>query len=218
MDPIIQAAIDMTSIDKALEVAHHAVEGGVDWLEVGKPLIVYEGMRAVETIAKEFPDTYVLVDLLIMAAAKRYLSTVKEMGGRNATVLGLIPDYSIRESVRAAKELGIAVTVDLFNVRDTVAAAKQAESYGADYVMVHFGVDQHKYEPENSPFEGLKKVVDAVSIPVAFATYGVEEAVKAVKIGAKVIVQGAPFLTSRDPKSKFKEFVEMTKEAAKAQS
>ena len=113
MEPIIQAAIDTTSIDTALKIAHFAVEGGVDWLEVGKPLITYEGMKAIEAMTREFPETYVLVDLMIMAASGRYLSTVKEMGGRNATVLGLIPEYSIQESVSTGKALGVEVTVDL---------------------------------------------------------------------------------------------------------
>ena len=76
---------------------------------------------------------------------------------------------------------------------------------GADYVMVHFGIDRHRYEPEKSPFDGLREVLQAVKIPVSFATYSIQESVKAVaRMGAKVIVVGEPLLSATDPKSALK--------------
>jgi 3-hexulose-6-phosphate synthase len=185
MVPIIQAAIDTTDIERALFLADCAVEAGVDWLEVGHPLVVHEGVKAIQTLTRAFPETYVLVDFMIMAGGKNYFSTVRDMGARNATILGLIPYYSIRESVQAARIFGVESTVDLFNSADVTQGALDAESY-----------------------------VQAVKIPVSFATYSIQESVKAVKMGAKVIVVGEPLLSAADPKSAFREFVQETKAAA----
>jgi len=214
MYPIVQAAIDTTDIERALFLAECAVDAGVDWLEVGHPLVVHEGVKAIQAITRAFPETYVLVDFMIMAGGKTYFSIARDLGARNATILGLIPYYSIRESVQAARELGVDSTVDLFNSANLTRGALDAEAYGADYVMVHFGVDQHRYEPEKSPFDGLSEVVQAVKIRVSFATYNVQESVKAVKMGAKIIVIGEPLLSSTDPKSAFRAFVQETKAAA----
>ena len=48
--PIVQISLDVTSIDECLETAAVAVDAGVDWLEAGTPLILAEGVRAVEQL------------------------------------------------------------------------------------------------------------------------------------------------------------------------
>ena len=37
--PIIQVALDLVETDRAVQIAKEAIEGGVDWIEVGTPLI-----------------------------------------------------------------------------------------------------------------------------------------------------------------------------------
>src|SRR5437660_228596 len=44
--PVIQIALDYATIDEALEMARIGIEAGVDWLEIGTPLIVSPGGRA----------------------------------------------------------------------------------------------------------------------------------------------------------------------------
>ena len=54
--PIVQISLDLTSLDEALETAEIAVAAGVDWLEAGTPLILAEGLRAVEGLRTRFPN------------------------------------------------------------------------------------------------------------------------------------------------------------------
>ncbi|RLF94594.1 bifunctional hexulose-6-phosphate synthase/ribonuclease regulator, partial [Thermococci archaeon] len=37
--PVIQVALDFINLDRAIKAAEEAVKGGVDWIEVGTPLI-----------------------------------------------------------------------------------------------------------------------------------------------------------------------------------
>ncbi|MEM4160929.1 MAG: bifunctional hexulose-6-phosphate synthase/ribonuclease regulator, partial [Thermoplasmata archaeon] len=37
--PILQVALDMENIERALEIGAEAVAGGADWVEAGTPLI-----------------------------------------------------------------------------------------------------------------------------------------------------------------------------------
>ena len=46
--PIVQLSLDLTSIDEAIDTAAIGVEAGVDWLEAGTPLLLGEGLHAVE--------------------------------------------------------------------------------------------------------------------------------------------------------------------------
>ena len=54
MQPIVQLSLDLTSIEEALHVAEIGVRAGVDWLEAGTPLILAEGLRAVQALHARF--------------------------------------------------------------------------------------------------------------------------------------------------------------------
>src|SRR5436190_317071 len=56
MEPKVQVSLDVTSIDEALELAHQAMEAGVDWLEAGTPLILAEGLHGVRALRCKFPQ------------------------------------------------------------------------------------------------------------------------------------------------------------------
>ncbi len=47
---ILQVALDLTILERAVQIAKESVEGGVDWIEVGTPLIKSVGMDAVRTM------------------------------------------------------------------------------------------------------------------------------------------------------------------------
>ena len=64
--PIVQLSLDLTSLDEALETAAVGVSAGVDWLEAGTPLLLAEGLHAVEGLRKRFPDHPIVADLKTM--------------------------------------------------------------------------------------------------------------------------------------------------------
>ncbi len=207
MKPIVQIAIDVVENKRAAEIAGYAVEAGADWLEIGNPLNKFEGVHAINYVTERFPSEYVLVDFMIMAGAKRYVTVAKERGAKNVTVTGLCPDITVRETIEEGKKQGIAVTVDLFNVPDIVNAAKKYEAMGADYIMVHFGVDQKRENPNASPLEALKQIAEVTKAPLSFAVYDIEEAKKAVALGAEVIVVGEPLISSETPVEDMRAFI-----------
>ena len=53
--PIVQLSLDLISLDEALATAAIAVEAGVDWLEAGTPLLLAEGLHAVEALHARSP-------------------------------------------------------------------------------------------------------------------------------------------------------------------
>ncbi|HJJ64379.1 MAG TPA: orotidine 5'-phosphate decarboxylase, partial [Methanocorpusculum sp.] len=62
MNTILQTALDLTELSRAMQIAREAVLGGTDWIEAGTPLIKSEGMNAVRELAKEFPNHKIIAD------------------------------------------------------------------------------------------------------------------------------------------------------------
>lgn len=209
--PSIQVAMDVTSMDEAIRLAEAALAAGADQLELGKPLIEFLGLRGAASIIERFRGVRFELDLMIMAGSAGYLEAAAEMGAHGVTVTGLVPWYTVEDAIVRGNESGVRVCVDLFNVSNPVALAKRAEQAGAGAVMVHVGVDQRRYDPDYSRLDDLREVASSLSIPVAYATYDVDEAVAAVAAGAAEIVQGTPLIEVDDPQAALSEFIDRVK-------
>ena len=213
MEPIIQIALDFTDKNKAEKVARAALSVGADWLEIGNPLVKFEGIHGIRYICTQFPNAYVLVDYMVLAGAPRYVQAAKEHGVKNLTVTALAPDYTVKNTINEGKEKGVAITVDLFNVPDMVEAAQKYADMGADYIMVHFGTDQKKNNPKGSPFDQLKAIKALIDTPLSYAVYDQAEAIEAVACGASIIVVGSPLINAENPEETIAKFVQNVKKA-----
>jgi 3-keto-L-gulonate-6-phosphate decarboxylase len=204
-------ALDVTSIEEATTLAAAALEAGADQLEIGKPLIEFLGLQGAASVIERFPGVHFELDLMIMAAAADFVAAAADVGARGVTVTALVPWYTVEDAVARGKDLGVRVCVDLFNVSDPVATAIRAERAGAGAVMVHVGVDQRRHDPQFSLLEELRQVAGSLSIPVAYATYDIDQAVAAVAAGASEIVQGTPLIEAEDPRAALAAFIERIK-------
>ncbi len=213
--PLIQVALDVTSIEAATELAEVALAAGADWLELGKPLIEFEGILRATTLRDRFADAYLVMDLMIIAGARRYVRAAADAGIDNVTVTALAPPETVAETITLGKQHGVAITVDMFNLPSLVEDCVRYETLGADYLMVHFGADQKRRRPDGSPIADLRAVVERVGIPVSYATYDAAESVAAVRAGAAVIVQGEPVTSATEPNTALSEFIRTTKAAGR---
>ncbi|MFQ5843475.1 MAG: 3-hexulose-6-phosphate synthase [Planctomycetota bacterium] len=197
MKPVLQLALDFVDLHRALGVAREAVRGGVDWLEVGTPLLKAEGLDAVRKLRGEFPDRTIVCDTKTMDAGRVEIEAAAKAGAQVATVLGAAPDSTLRECVEAGRNYGIRVAVDLVNVADAVGRAREAAEWGADLIGVHCPIDQQM--EGRDPFVLLREVVAAVDLPVAVAG-GIhsETAARAVEAGASIVVVGGAITKSAD--------------------
>ncbi len=190
--PILQVALDFMILERAIKAAHEAVNGGVDWIEVGTPLIKSEGMRAVREIKRRFKKP-VVADLKTMDVGRVEVEMAAKSGASVVTVLSLADDATIEDSIKAARKYGAKVMVDLINHPQPAKRAKEVEKLGADYVCVHVGVDQQMLGKD--PLQVLRDVAYTVNIPVA-AAGGInsETAADIVKNGAEIIIVGGAII------------------------
>ena len=199
MKPVLQIALDFVNLNRALKAAEEAVAGGVDWLEAGTPLIKSEGLDAVRALRRNFPDSVIVADLKTMDAGRVEVETAAKAGANIAGVLGVASDATIKECIEAAANYGFEIIVDMIGVEDVARRAKQAEEFGAHYVGIHTAIDEQM--EGISPFDKLRKVAEAVSIPIAVAGgINSETAAEAINAGASIIIVGGAIIKAADAK------------------
>jgi 3-hexulose-6-phosphate synthase/6-phospho-3-hexuloisomerase len=199
MKPVLQIALDFINLSRALKAAEEAVAGGADWLEAGTPLIKSEGLDAVRALRKQFPNHVIIADLKTMDAGRVEMEAAAKAGANIVGVLGVASDATIQECIEASTNYGFEVIVDMIGVEDVVQRAREAEEFGADYIGIHTAVDEQM--EGISPFDKLRRVAEAVSIPIAVAGgINSETAAEAVEAGASIIVVGGAIIKAPDAK------------------
>ncbi len=197
MNPIIQISIDVTTLKEALDLAQASVRAGVDWLEVGTPLLLAEGLHAVKAFHEAFPDTPLVADLKTMDGAGLEAEMMFKAGANMVVVMGQAHDASIIEQVRMARHYKGQVMCDVMLCPDKAGRARQAQEMGVDYIIVHTGFDERNMIPGLSPLDDLPQVLAAVDIPVqAVGGLSIEQAIQTLEMGAQIVVFGAPLVIS----------------------
>ena len=198
MKPVLQLALDFVDLKRAVKCAQAGVAGGADWLEVGTPLIKSEGLEAVRELRRQFPHVTLVADMKIMDAGRIEVESAAKAGANIIDVLGAASDATIRECIQAGKNYGAKIVADLIAVKDPVSRGQEIEEFGADYVTVHCSIDEQMEGKD--PFEALRKLTQAVSLPVGVAGgINSETAASAVEAGASIVIVGGAITKAIDP-------------------
>ncbi|WP_445491199.1 3-hexulose-6-phosphate synthase [Niallia sp. 03133] len=163
----LQLALDLVNIPQAIEVVKE-VQEHIDIVEIGTPVVINEGLRAVKEVKEAFPALTVLADLKVMDAGGYEVMKASEAGAGIVTVLGATDDATITGAVEEAKKHGTQILVDMINVKDLEQRAKEVDALGVDYICVHTGYDLQA--AGENPFEQLqtiKRVVKNAKTAVA---------------------------------------------------
>ncbi|MDK9853291.1 MULTISPECIES: 3-hexulose-6-phosphate synthase [Staphylococcus] len=156
----LQLAIDLLNKEDAAELANK-VKDYVDIVEIGTPIVINEGLPAVQHLNDNIDGVKVLADLKIMDAADYEVSQAVKFGADIVTILGVAEDASIKAAVDEAHKHGKQLLVDMIAVQDLEKRAKDLDDLGADYIAVHTGYDLQA--EGQSPLESLRKVKSVIS-------------------------------------------------------
>jgi len=113
----LQLAIDLLNKEDAAELANK-VKDYVDIVEIGTPIVINEGLPAVQHLNDNIEGVKVLADLKIMDAADYEVSQAVKFGADVITILGVAEDASIKAAVEEAHKSGKELLVDMIAVQD----------------------------------------------------------------------------------------------------
>jgi len=195
--PILQVALDLTELNRALQIAQESVRGGADWIEAGTPLIKSEGMQAIRALKMQFPDNTIVADMKIADTGSLEVEMAAKAGAGVVCILADADDSVIAEAVRAARLYGVRLMADLINSQNPAQRAQQVAAMGADFITAHVGIDQQMMG--RSSLDLLSEITGDVTIPVAVAG-GLDAgtAAQAVQNGAAIVIVGSAIVRSAD--------------------
>jgi len=193
--PVVQLSLDLTSIEEAIDTAAVAVEAGVDWLEAGTPLLLAEGLHAVEKLHARFPQHPIVADLKTMDVVYLEAEMMAKAGASFVVVMGRAHEATIRRVVDAGRDFDIRVMGDNLAADDRVESAKWMANLGVDVIVHHIGFDERRMVRGLSPLDELDAVIHAVPVPVqAVGGLSIEQAIECARRGAPFVVVGAPLV------------------------
>src|SRR5215475_6831153 len=169
--PVIQIALDYATIEEALAMAKIGIEAGVDWLEIGTPLIVSQGVAPIGHMVKAWPDYPVLADYKTMDSGWKNVQRTAEQGGHVMTVCANAPDETVQSAIAESKKTGVWVVAYTIGVKDQAARARQCAEWGVHMIYLHYGADQRKADASRDSTQWLAEVQQAVSIPIGVGCF-----------------------------------------------
>ena len=193
----LQIAMDDGNTAHLLEVAEQ-IHDVIDIFEVGTPVIMLEGCRAVKAVKDAYPHMCVLADSKIMDGGALECRYLCEAGADIVTVLAVSDNATISEVIECAHAFGREVLVDLMSVEDIPARSRELVELGADYVAVHTAFDVQKLG--RTPLGDLRELVSAINPSRAAVAGGVKLATVAdyVALGPGIVIAGAALYGAPD--------------------
>jgi 3-hexulose-6-phosphate synthase/6-phospho-3-hexuloisomerase len=194
---ILQVALDLLELKRALQIAQESVAGGADWIEAGTPLIKSEGIQAVRSLRDQFPRATLIADMKVADTGAIEVEMAAKAGADIVCILADADDAVVSDAVRAARLYGVRLMADLINCADPKARAVQLESMGIDIICAHVGIDQQMTGKDS--LDLLSMLAGTVRIPVAVAG-GIDAAgaAEAVRRGAGIVIVGGWIVRSAD--------------------
>jgi 3-hexulose-6-phosphate synthase len=209
----LQLALDLVDIPGAIELVKE-VQDYVDVVEIGTPVVINEGLKAVKEVKNAFPQLTILADLKIMDAAGYEVSQASAAGADIITILGAAEDESIKGAVEEAKKQGKQILADMISVKNIADRAKELDELGVDYICVHTGYDLQAVG-KNS-FEDLATIKSVVKNAKTAIAGGIklETLPEVIKQQPDLVIVGGGITSKEDKKSTAAKMQELIKQTA----
>ena len=150
----LQAALDIVDLDRAVALAA-LIDGHVDRIEVGTPLILRHGISAVAAVKAAAPGSVIVADCKTMDCGKLNVALAIEQGADGVIVQGAAPVATVAAAAIKAAELHRFLMVDDLGVRDLRGLAHDMQGLIVSNVIIHTGKDEqaHGATPAARPAE-----------------------------------------------------------------
>ncbi|MED3951256.1 3-hexulose-6-phosphate synthase [Priestia aryabhattai] len=208
----LQLALDLVNISEAKEVVQE-VQEYIDIVEIGTPVVINEGLKAVKEIKEAFPSLKILADLKIMDAGAYEVMKASEAGASIITILGATDNSTIKGAVEEAKKQGTQILVDMINVKNLEQRAKEVDALGVDYICVHTGYDlQAEGETPFEQLQTIKRVVKNAKTAVA-GGIKLNSLPEVVQSQPDLVIVGGGITSEKDKRNVAEEMKKVVKQA-----
>lgn len=213
MFPSLQIALDVVELSFAEDLASKCWFGDCTWIEVGTPLIKSEGVKAIRRLRDLLPEAVIVADMKCMDAGFIEVELAASSGADIISVLGVASDATILEALRASRNYGVKIVVDLISSLNPLKRALEIQDLGVDMVCFHTGIDVQRalgMFAHEGLINYINEACSKLSIPVAVAGGITLDKVKPLMdAGVEVVVVGSAITRSKDPRKAAHEFINL---------
>jgi 3-keto-L-gulonate-6-phosphate decarboxylase/transcriptional regulator with XRE-family HTH domain len=162
---VVQVALDLADLERAVIVAEAAISGGAALIEIGDPLIKAQGLTAVEAVKRCASDAIVVAEMMSADWGRDQVVLAAEAGADVAFLIGPASLASVTAAVEAGRRLGVPVVLDVPPTAQIERWVRDMERAGVDGFAVttniDLGVEGHH------PFGRAREVRRYSQLPVA---------------------------------------------------
>lgn len=139
----LQIAFDLQDSFEEIAALADKVYPHMDIMEIGTPVIMKLGLDPVRRAKAAYSDALILADCKIADAGYYEAKAAFDAGADIVTVLGFSDDPTVAGAIKAAKECGGKIMVDMISVKPADLAARMQEiaALGADFICLHTAKD-----------------------------------------------------------------------------
>ena len=160
----LQVTLDTYSAEDGIALLR-SVADFIDVIEVGTPLLLDEGMAAVEQVKRAFPTTEIMADTKIWHNGARIAHAAFTHGASMVTVLAGTTDEEIATIVDVAHSFGGEVMADLSSMSSVMQRAEELEDLGVRYLMVPSGLRVYEVDSvDNDVFHRNTRAVGGMPL------------------------------------------------------
>jgi 3-hexulose-6-phosphate synthase len=212
--PLVQLCVDVTTISQAIAIGEMGLRAGVDWLEIGTPLISWEGINNLGSFASHFPDTVKFLDAKVMDASERYVTSAADMGVDLVCLCASASDATFRSAVMTGRERGVEIVGDLYAVANPLVRARDLIELGVDAIYLHYGYDQFNESVSANPtIDQVAQLKAMTNVPIGVVIADVEAGERATAAGADVLLVSHPYLLGENAETQLADLVRRVKRA-----
>lgn len=138
---VVQVALDLHDLDHALHVAEALGAAGVDFVEVGDPLIKQAGVRAIEEVKRTVGSTRVVAEMMSADWGRDQVEQAAEAGADVVLLIGPATAASVSAAVEAGRRLGTPILLDVPALHASQHWVREMERAGVDGFTVTSNID-----------------------------------------------------------------------------
>lgn len=205
---LLQVALDVSDLSKAVEIANTAARFRSFIVEVGDPLIKRYGMEAVQQIRKIRPKFPLVVEMASSDWAEEQVSFAAEAGADIVLLMGLSNETRIERAVYSARKKEVGLILALPLKQDIAKWCRTAEELGVDGIAIIRSIDSSA-----KPSDSLSRVRAArkeTNIPIAVSGGSTPTQIESgLNDDWNIVIVGRAIVDAPDPKETMQRILEI---------
>jgi 3-hexulose-6-phosphate synthase len=155
----VQISLDCPGCEEAVQLSKLAIQAGVHWLEAGTGLLLGSGLEGIRVLRREFPHLPIIADTKIMDGGYPLSKWCGKAGADYTVVMSAAGEHVVRGALKWRDEFGTKVMVDTMYEPNQLDVCRRMEDLGADYLVLHLGLEERAVETGRSALDYLEQVI-----------------------------------------------------------